>query len=581
MDSHKLDVRTRLFALLAPEFPDLWVFALYTILISGLYLLVPFAAQILVNTIATGVLVQPLIVFSIVLLLALLFLGLLRVLQLWIVELIQRRIFAKTALRIAEHLPKIRTQDFSQIYAPELVNRFFDTVTLQKTFSLILLEVPAALLQIAIGILVLACYNPILLVFDLALVVIFLSIVALGRNAISTSLNESSSKYRVAYWLEELARCHISFKMDRGTKFTNSELEQRLLSYLAARTKHFAIILRQASANYLIQSMATVGILAIGGWLVMNGSLSLGQLVAAELIVLIILSALDKIVQKLESYYDMITALEKVALITDFQPESQTGEALRPSPSVALSCKELSFAYSSDRLVLNNLDFDISAGARLSLVGASGSGKTTLGYLLAGLYSPSSGKIFINNQATSALDINTLRSKVALVSGFNEIFDATVEDNITLGRLVSNERLLEIIDLLELDRDLKQYPRGLKTLLVSEGRNISLGQRQRILIARSILEEPSLLILDEAFSGMDELTKLKIIDRIFMKDKPWTIINISHDAELVSRTKDIMVLEHGRITERGLLYDLAAEPVSSFAKLFPELSKTLRKEVSR
>jgi len=467
--------------------------------------------------------------------------------------------------------------NFSTVFAPELVNRFFDTVTLQKAFALILLEVPAAALQIIIGFIVMAFYSPILMAFDLVLVAAILFLVYLGRGALTTSLNESNSKYRVAYWLEEIARCLVSFKMDRSAGFINAEIDKRVLSYLDYRRAHFAVLLKQHIANNTIQAIATVGVLSIGGFLVLKSQLSLGQLVASELIVLIILSALDKIVQKLESYYDMLTALEKVSLITDFPSESSSGEWLKAEGSIAVSCEKLTFSYNDGRKVFEAMNLDIAAGSRVSLVGISGSGKTTLGSLIAGFYPPTDGRLLLNGQSITALDPCSLRSKIALVSGFNEIFDATVEENITLGRDIDSQQLDSLIDLLELRRDLQQYPNGLKTVLVSEGRNISLGQRQRILLARSIIDKPALLILDEAFTGMDELTKLKIIDRIFDKSNPWTIINISHDAELVLRTDTIMVLEKGSIVESDKLENLSANPNSSFAKLFPELSEMLRK----
>jgi ATP-binding cassette subfamily B protein len=176
--------------------------------------------------------------------------------------------------------------------------------------------------------------------------------------------------------------------------------------------------------------------------------------------------------------------------------------------------------------------------------------------------------------------LNDLRKNIALVSDFNEIFSGTVEENILLGRsYLSEDDLRRVIDLVELERDLKQYPNGLQTLLLSEGRNISLGQRQRILLARSIINNPQLLILDEAFGGMDEMTKLKIIEKLFEKSQPWTILNITHDAEVVAKTDYIYLLEKGLVREQGPLNDLISNSESQFCKLFPELTRIKQKEM--
>jgi ATP-binding cassette subfamily B protein len=213
-------------------------------------------------------------------------------------------------------------------------------------------------------------------------------------------------------------------------------------------------------------------------------------------------------------------------------------------------------------------------------VGVSGAGKTTLAHLITGLYDVQEGSILFNGSPITSLLLNDLRKNIALVSDFNEIFSGTVEENILLGRsYLDEDDLRRVIDLVELERDLKQYPNGLQTLLLSEGRNISLGQRQRILLARSIINKPQLLILDEAFGGMDEMTKLSIIDKLFEKSQPWTILNITHDAEVVAKTDYIYLLEKGLVKEQGQLNDLIANNQSNFCRLFPELTRIKQKEM--
>ena len=240
---------TRLFYLLLEEKEHLTVFLIYTVIISLLYLTVPLAAQIVVNTIASSILLQPLLLISLSVLIGLLFLGVLRLFQLYITEILQRKIFTNISFDIANKIPRAEHKHFGKIYAPELVNRFFDTITIQKSLSSILLEVPAAILQIVMGAILMGIYNPLLLLFDTALVLGVIFLMALGYKGLSTSIEESTAKYKVANWLEELARCQVSFKMNGVPEYLTDEVDSRVLTYLQNRKKHFQVILRQFTVN--------------------------------------------------------------------------------------------------------------------------------------------------------------------------------------------------------------------------------------------------------------------------------------------------------------------------------------------
>jgi len=239
-----------------------------------------------------------------------------------------------------------------------------------------------------------------------------------------------------------------------------------------------------------------------------------------------------------------------------------------------IKCRSLHFAYDSnpDKEVLHDINLEISPGTRASLVGISGSGKTSFAYLISRIHKNTSGEIYFNDILIQQFNPDLLRQQIAFVGNFGEIFTGSIRENILIGREnVSENHLNEVVDLVELRRDLNRFEQGLESELLSEGRNISLGQRQRILLARALVGKPQLLILDEAFSGMDEMTKLKVIDKLFDSAKPWTILNISHDPEVVVKTNHIFLLVDGRIIEAGLLDQLRASPGSEFIRLFPKL----------
>lgn len=578
-DHHYATPMERLGALLITDKHDLGILIVYTVITSLVSLAVPLAAQALVNTIAAGIFLQPLIVLSLIVLFGLLFGSVVRMLKFCIVENLQQRIFANITLRLSERIPAIKSSALNSEYMPELINRFFDVVTIQKSWSKLLLEVPTAALQVVLGLVIMAFYSPLLLAFDVIIILfIVFAVTVLGIGGLRTSIRESVLKYRVAEWLEDMGRCQSSLKTNGITHFLARRSDALVINYLRARSDHFAVLFRQALGTYLFQALASAGILAIGGWLVINRQLTLGQLVAAELIVLNVLSALEKLIRNCDTFYDLLTGLDKVGHITDLPIERSTGiELPHASEGLHIECLKLHFSYDATREILSEIDLEVESGQRASLVGASGAGKTTLASLVCGLQEPSHGTVEINGFDVRDLSLLSLRRQVGFVGDINEIFEGSIEENVGLGRpTVSHRDIRWALDAAQFTEDLVVLPNGINTMLVSGGRNLSRGQVQRLLIARAIAGRPNLLILDEAFTGIDEKTKLKIIDALFAKENRWTVFDISHDAEVVMRSDKVYVLSNRRISESGSPTDLAWRDQSEFSRLFPELARQIR-----
>lgn len=549
---------------------------IYTSLIGLLALAVPLAAQALVNTIAAGVLMQPLIVLTAGVLGALLFVGVLRLLKLALLEKLQQRIFARVSLELAERLPRIEHDVLTSQYAPHLVNRFFDVITIQKTAAKILLEGPSAVLQVLVGLVILAFYSPYLLAFDLFMI-LFVALVVwgLGFGGLRTSIDESIRKYRVADWLEEITRCQRGFKLNAAPTFSIERADSLVIEYVKARRLHFRVLFRQAFGAYVFKAVASAGVLAISGWLVINRQFTLGQVVAAEIIVFGMLENLEKLIRLMENGYDLLTSLDKVGHLTDLPIERTSGRSLPHSDAGAsVACRKVHFSYEEGNQILAGLDLTLKPGDHISLVGESGMGKSTLAALLCGLHPPRTGLVQINGMDVRDAQLESLRRVVGLVGDANEVFAGTIEENILLGREdITHEDLQWALEFTNLSSELEKFPHGLQTKLSSEGRNLSRGQLQRLLIARAIVARPQLLILDEAFTGIDEHDKLQIVDALYNPDHRWTIIDISHDPELVMRSQTVYVLGQGRILESGAPQELACHPTGQFWKLFPSLQK--------
>lgn len=585
-DDHYPTPPQRLLRMLSLERRDMFVLLVYTIAVVLLLLTVPLATQALVNTVMMGMAPQQLVVLTGLVFGGLLLAGGMQILQLSLVELLQQRVFAQTSLQVADRLVRARTDAFRGEYAPELVNRFFDVLTIQKSLSKLLVDGFTASCQAVLGLVILYFYGEVLFLVDLLLVVGFvISVFVMGYRGLRTSIEESKRKYSVVDWLEDIARCHRSLKIHGDREFLAQRADELTASYVISRRSHFAVTLRQNAGYYLFLAVASAAILSAGGWAVLNGSLTLGQLVATQLILGTVFAAMEKLVRQTDKFFDLLTGLDKVGHVTDL-PQERSGGRLLPEKPVGSGARvdihNLGFSYNTSAPVLSGLTLSLKEGERVSLVGASGAGKTTLASLIAGLDEPKTGCVDVDGIEVRDVDVDSLRSNLGVAEFDMHVFDGTVEENITVGRAyVNHDDIRWAVELVQLAQDLAALPEGLKTRVVSGGSNLSRGQIQRILIARAIVGRPRLLILDEAFTGIDERITIEILDGIFDESLGWTILNISHEPEVILRTPTVHVLAAGRIQESGTPEALAANPDSEFSRLFPYLSRTMRNEAKR
>jgi putative ABC transport system ATP-binding protein len=538
-DGTRMAPVARLRAILQGERQTLWVAIVYSVVIGLLSLVVPIAVQSLVNTIAFGSAFQPLVVLTLLVAIGLGVSTVINGLRAGVVELIQRSLFARTAIDVTHRLLRVRADAFDRFHGPELVNRFFDVVTVQKAASLLLIDGLSIVMQTSIGMVLLALYHPWLLAFDVFLVLAMLFIVfGLGRGAIATSIGESKAKYALEAWLEQIATHLVTFKSMGGTEYATRRSEALLEDYLRYRAKHFTILLRQILGSFALQAMASSALLGIGGWLVIDRQLTLGQLVAAELIVTLMVSAFTKFGKQLEVFYDLSAAIDKLGELVDLPLERVGGETtLAPQGPVSVTLRDLQMRYpDADEPALTIDALEIAPGERIGVTGPAGSGKSTLADVLFGLRMPVRGAVRVDGIDTRHLPLADLRQHVGLVRDV-EIFPGSVMDNVRLGR--EDLGVSDVTDALRrvgLEEDVMALPEGLNTVLHPSGRPLSSRNGWRLMIARAIAGRPRLLIVDGALDhiaaadGRDRLRAL-----LFAPDAPWTLICITNEQELLAR----------------------------------------------
>jgi ATP-binding cassette subfamily B protein len=574
-DNHFKIIRSDIWRLIKQERRDIWLVVAYSAVISLLSLVVPLASQAIINSVALGVFTNSFFVLCAAIALGLLAIGVLSVLKHYVADVLQRRLFVHTAFEIGYRLPLIQRSAIQGESLPELVNRFFDVMTIQKTLGKFLLDGVNAILIIITGLILLAFYHPFFIIYDIVFLVFLIVLIAiLGRGGLKASIKESKKKYALVHWLEEIARCQISFKLNGKPEFIFKNIDDISQGYVKSRAEHFKVIARQVMGLWVFRAFSTVGVVGLGGALVIERQLALGQLVAAELVMLSILSLLAKLSTQFEDYYDLLTAIDKLSYITEKELEPITGEALPPVNSAAsVHFEKVAFGYPGEPLLLKDISATVQPGSRISIIGKQGSGRTTLAALLAGMYRPEGGVIELDGVDTRRLKNDALRSRVGLVLHFDEIFEGTIEENITLGREFSYQDIRRALEDVRLWDAVVRMPDGLATRLSGSGKDLSGSFIRQLMFARSIIGRPGVLVLDEAFSGMGENTKQTLVDCLYgIKD--WTIIDISNDHELIRRAETVLLLEDGRITASGSPAELAGNN-EVFKRLFPTLSKSV------
>lgn len=487
----------RLLEIIQLERSDLYILLMLIVGYGLLGIATPVAVQALVNIVTMGGVLQPLYVVSTILFFLLLLSGVLYIFECYVVELIQRRLFVRTTMSVANNTQGIDTVVYDSANPVELVNRFFDINNVQKAAATMLTVGLTAFLQGLIGSLILIFYSiSFAIVVLIMLVVLVFIIFVLGKNAEATAIEESKVKYATAAWLESIARNFYLFKFYNGLQRSKSITHDYITNYLDKRSQHFRVLLLQNIGSILLYAAAGTAMLALGGALVIQGQINLGQFVAAELIIFGVLSAYVRFIGKLEYFYDMLAALDKIGVLDDL-PQEQVGLHKLDVPQLeSIAAFELGFNYSSRIQPIKDLSFELKRGESLAILGASGSGKSTLIGLITALRSPSAGHVEFNGNDLRQLDQTQVRAHIGLAAKIEFIEDSILE-NVRLNRIdISLTKINTVLHDLGLLADFQNLEAGIDTVLTAFGAPLSTTQQQRLMLARALVAQPDLLIID-------------------------------------------------------------------------------------
>ena len=527
---------------------QLFFYALFSGLIS---LSLPLGIQAIVNFIQSGRVSASWIVLIILVVIGVALVGILSLMQLRISENLQQKIFVRSSFEFAARLPKIKQEQLYNSYPPEIATRFFDTLTIQKGTSKLLLDFSAALLQISFGLILLSLYHPFFILFGILLFLLLYFVFRFSYSAgLETSMKESKFKYKVANWLHEMARNNYSFKSEINYDFALQKNNLLVTNYLNYREKHFNIIKRQFSQLIVFKVIITAGLLLIGGFLVLSQKMNIGQFVASEIIILLVINSVEKIILGLETFYDVLTSIEKIGEITDLELEEEiNNDIVACYTNINLEAENIGFKFpDSNKKIINDISLKINQGEKIIINGENGSGKSTLIKILCGVLEPKTGALYINDETFRKLNANQFRSQIACVLHGESTFEGTLLENITLNNSnVSFEDIKWAIESVQLTSFIKSLPKGLETPIFPESKQLSSSNAQKILLARSIIRKPKMLFYEDPTSTMDEAEANEIIDFLTSKENKWSIIVSSKNPYWNTKCDRIIKMQKGNI----------------------------------
>jgi ABC-type bacteriocin/lantibiotic exporter with double-glycine peptidase domain len=524
----------------------------YAILAGLLQLSLPLGIQSIISFVQAGAVSISLVLLIAFVIIGVGLVGLLQVNVMKIIEKIQQQLFVRYAFTYADTLPRLNLRSVDHYYLPELTNRFFDTVTLQKGIGKLLIDVPAATIQILFGLLLLSFYHPLFILFGVLLVAVLILLFRMtGNSGMESSIEESDYKYKVAGYLEELARVITTFKFTRSPSLHLQKTDCYVSGYLRARTHHFGILRLQYTALIIFKLFITAFMLIIGAWLLINNLLTIGQFISSEIVILMVIASVEKLIVNLDNVYDVLTSVEKISKVTD-KPLDAPGKALLPKAGggLPITVRNLTFAYDTAEPLLDKVTFTINAGQKVALMGDFGAGKSTLLHILAGIYPDFTGSVQIGDQAVSTYDGGSLRSRIGIIlQQHPDIFEGTLYDNICLGcEDVSTAALTNLAELTGLQPLIEESKDGYNMPIHPAGKGLSGRMMRKILLMRALIHNPRLLLLEEPWLGMELQLVQGIQDYILHQMPDTTTIIVTGERNFAQRCDQVFTLNNGTLS---------------------------------
>lgn len=533
----------RVLKLVTFEKQDILLLFYLTLVYGVLGIATPVAVQTMVNIVTMGGVLQPLYVVGFILFCLLALSGAIYAIESFIVELIQRRVFVRHSLLIAQNTQQIHISVYDQHNPVELVNRYFDIQTVQKSVATLLTVGLTALLQGLIGSIVLLFYSLYFVILVILMLIVLWAVVfLLGKQAETTAIKESKAKYDMAAWLENIARNKWLSKFYGAKQRATANTELLAQNYLGARVKHFRVLMMQLIGAVGMYALIGTGMLILGGTLVIKGQINLGQFVAAELIIFGVLSAFVRFITKLEYFYDLLAAVDKLGVLETLPVETSGTHQPEVDGYAPLKVSDLSFSHPDQPPLVSHVSFELQQGQSLAILGGLGSGKSTLLELITGLRQPDHGYVNYHDIDLRQLNLDQLRDRIGIANKV-EWQHGSIFENLRLDRAeITLDAMTEILQVLGLWEDISKLPKGIDTVLTDYGAPMTYTQLQRLMLARAIIGRPHLLIIDGLLDSLGQHELDQVLRLLKREQAQWMLIVTTRFEHIAQQFQQVIAL---------------------------------------
>ena len=518
----------------------------YSLAIGLFALIVPLTVQELTNTFAFAIQPVTIVTLAGVMIAALLFVGAFRSLQYYAVEVLERRLFARVAIGMAQQIPQFQFLGFKPRYA----NHFMETVFMQRALSVLLVDLINVVVGGAVGMTILVFYHPYFLLYNALLLAGFSIVFLLSHGGLKATIEMSHAKYDTLHWMQEISYNLLHFKATDSQAILMQRTDELVGKYVQTRQTRFGILIRQYLGSVGWQAIAHGGLIATAAWLLSIGQLTLGQLVAAEVVVSGLLASFDEVVKRMGHIFYFMTGLRELDFVLSL-PKDQGSSALSvplPDPTVhgiRLTCKDLAIRHAGVPAIFEQFNVEVTPGEKIGIYASTTVAKTALARVLAGLETPTGGVIRYNGVDLRHIDMNAInRCRGFMIDSQLTLFEGTIEDNILLGRsYIPYSDVRWALRFAELEEDVDALPQGLKTHIRAPGKILAPTHMMRILLARAILGRPQILIFDGILHTLQPVLRETLLRRLCSKDEPWSVIFVSNDPNLTPHVDRRLILE--------------------------------------
>jgi ATP-binding cassette, subfamily B, bacterial len=520
-------------------------------IVGGLVSLVlPLGIQAILNFVMAASLSTSVIILIAIVIGGVFFNGFVQIRQLQVIERIRQKIFTRYSLEFGHRIPEMSMHEMDNHYLPEVVNRFFDVVALAKSIEKVLVEIPTSLIQILLGLILLSFYHPVFIAFG-ALVVIVLVIIlgATSSRGFETSMEASDYKYRTAGWLQEVARCAKTFKYSKGSYLHVKNTDEIVNNYLDRRTAHFKILNAQFWSLIAFKVIIVATMLIAGTWLLLNQQINIGQFIASDIVILLIMTSIEKLIGSMDSVYNSLTSIEKISKIVDSSTDKSGDLSFNTLNKFDIEFNNVGYVYPNGSEALKDINFTIPHHKIACVKGESGSGRTTILRMLTGSYNEFTGSISLNKIPIGNFKLDELRRNTGIMLVGQDIFKGTILENLTMGnQQISTSEVVYLSEKFGLSDFIATNKLGYDTPLNPTGKKLNNAIIQNIKLIRALLGKPCILLLEEPFQHLNDQKKQALINYLKHEANATSVI-ISNSKTLEQNADVVIELEEGELTK--------------------------------